>query len=286
MNGLLNVNKPAGITSHDAVVRVRRMAKQRKIGHAGTLDPLATGVLILCLGKATRLVEYVMGQPKKYEAVIRLGQTTDSYDADGEIVAEAEVDIQPDQIKAALPEFLGEIWQTPPIYSAIKRGGKPLYKLARQGKAVTVEPRRITIYQAVMTDFQTPHLSLQIRCGTGTYIRSLAHDLGQKLGCGGHLAALRRTAVGEFTVEDGVSLDELTADNLPAALLPPDAAVAHLPAINVTDADVVELSFGRFILRRKEQPMAELVRVYAPNERFIGLVYPAGEHWQPRKIFL
>ena len=286
MNGVLNVNKPAGITSHDVVAQARRIGGIRRVGHAGTLDPMATGVLVLGVGVATRLLEYVVGQPKSYLATIRLGETTDSYDADGEVVATAPVTVSPQDVKEALAPFRGEIMQIPPIYSAIKRDGKPLYKLARAGKKVELSPRPVTIYDLTLLDCQLPAVTIQVSCGAGTYIRSLAHDLGQSLGCGGHLATLQRTAIGSFRVADGVSLAQLQAEGIPPFLQPLDRAVQHLPAIKISQAEAIDLGFGRQIVKAEGAKKSEIHRVYAPDGRFVGLVMPKEQHWQPHKIFL
>ena len=211
MEGILNIDKPEGMTSHDVVNRVRRACGLRRVGHAGTLDPLATGVLVVCVGRATRLAEYVVGQPKEYVAVVRLGQTTDTYDADGTILEERPVSADSATIQTALQQFTGPIEQIPPMYSAIKRDGKPLYKLARQGIEVERKARAITIYNLTLEDRTENDITLRVACSTGTYIRSLAHDLGEVLGCGGHIVALRRTRVGSFSAENAVPLDQLTA---------------------------------------------------------------------------
>jgi tRNA pseudouridine55 synthase len=280
------------LTSHDVVNQVRRIGGLRRVGHAGTLDPLATGVLLICLGRATRLVEYLTGQPKTYLATIRLGQTTNTYDAEGEITAEKPVTVTPEEIETALSSFRGVISQLPPMFSAVKQGGRPLYKLARQGEEVERTPRQVTIYELELdpAGFRKPagsFLDIQLRvvCSAGTYIRSLAHDLGQTLGCGGHLTQLRRTAVGSFTVETAVPLDHLTPDNLPEHLLPADAAVQHLPRLDVNAAEALALQQGKPIGRQPIQPDAPLVRAYDKSGTFIGIIAVSGEQWQPHKIF-
>lgn len=286
VEGILNVDKPPGLTSHDVVNHVRRISGIRRVGHAGTLDPLATGVLLLCLGRVTRLVEYVVGQPKTYEAVIRLGQATNTYDAEGEIVTERPVAVSIDDITAALSRFRGAIQQRPPLYSAIKQGGRPLYKLARQGVAVEAPPLRpVTIYELQVLSWTIPLLAVRVVCSAGTYIRSLAHDLGQALGCGGHVAALRRTAVGVFKVEGAVPLAELNAANLPAFLQPGEAAVQHLPRLDLATADAARVQQGRQVARQVDQPQADLVRAYDTSGHFIGVVTLRGPHWQAHKMF-
>lgn len=284
IEGILNIHKPTGLTSHDVVNRVRRLSGIRRVGHAGTLDPLATGVLVLALGRATRLLEYLVGQSKRYLATVRLGQETDSYDAEGRIVAEWPVEVTSEEIEAALAHFRGEIEQKPPLYSAVKKGGQPLYKLARQGAVVEPPTRRVTIFEAVLADWDWPEATLDISCSSGTYIRSLAHDLGQYLGCGGHIAALQRAAVGSFTLSEAIPLDELTPENLPGALLPPDAAVAHLPAVSFPADESGDLRHGRRVPRRADHPDHRLARAYDEQECFIGILTAVKEQWQPRKI--
>ncbi len=283
--GLLNIDKPTGITSHDVVNRVRRVAGMRRVGHAGTLDPLATGVLLVCLGRATRLVEYLTGRPKTYEAVIRLGQTTDTYDAAGTVTAERPITFSETDLAQALARFQGEIEQVPPMYSAVKQGGQPLYKLARQGKEVARPPRRVTIYQLDVLEWRPPLLSLRIRCSKGTYIRSLAHDLGEALGCGGHIAVLRRAAVGDFTLATAVPLADLTPDNLKNYLLPMDAAVSHLPRLDLPEAEANRLLMGQPVPRQPAQPAAGLARAYGVDGRFLGVARANETMWQAVKMF-
>jgi len=283
--GILNIDKPSGITSHDVINRVRRLAQMRRVGHAGTLDPLATGVLLVCLGRATRLVEYLTGQPKTYESVIRMGQTTDTYDAEGAITAERPITFTEADLAQAITRFQGEIEQVPPMYSAVKQAGQPLYKLARQGKEVERPSRRVTIYKLEVLNWQPPFLSLRIVCSKGTYIRSLAHDLGEMLGCGGHIAALRRAAVGDFRLDTAVSLNDLTSDNLENYLLPMDTAVSHLPRLDLPEPEASQLLMGQTVPRQPEQPAAELVRAYGAGGRFIGVVRANEAVWQARKMF-
>jgi tRNA pseudouridine55 synthase len=288
MDGLLNIHKPLHLTSHDVVGRVRRVAGQKRVGHTGTLDPLATGVLVVCLGRATRLVEYIVGQTKRYEAVVRLGQSTATYDAEGEITAERPLPpgLTAEQLAIALQPFTGAIEQRPPMYSAIKKDGQPLYKLARQGQTIEIPARPVTIYELAIRHWEAPLLTLSVACSAGTYIRSLAHDLGEALGCGGHLVGLERSAVGPFTLETAVHLDALTADNIAQFLLPPATAVAHLPLLSVADADVETLFKGQLLPRQAGQPTAELARVASPSYPFAGLVTPADDdHWRAKKMF-
>ncbi len=199
-DGILIIDKPSGLTSHDVVNRVRRATKIRQVGHAGTLDPMATGVLVVCLGQATRVSEYLLGHDKAYRATIRLGIETNTYDADGEIVATHDVNVDRAEVERALAQFVGEIQQVPPMYSAIKRDGQKLYELARQGIEIERAARSVIIHSIELRDYQAPDATIDVRCSAGTYIRSIAHDLGAALGTGGHLIDL--TAHGGRSIYD------------------------------------------------------------------------------------
>ncbi|MEM9773879.1 MAG: tRNA pseudouridine(55) synthase TruB [Chloroflexota bacterium] len=287
MEGILNIDKPHAMTSHDVVGRVRRVAGLRRVGHTGTLDPMATGVLVVCLGRATRLVEYVVGRPKTYLGVVRLGQTTDSYDADGEILTEAAVpELSTAILEPLLDQFRGDIMQIPPMVSAIKKDGKKLYELAREGKTVERPPRPVTIYELDCLSIDGPDIALRIRCSAGTYIRSIAHDLGQLLGCGGHLISLRREQVGKFDLDSAVSLDELSSENVDSYLQPMDLAVDHLPKVVVSAEDERDLLNGKLVSRQADSPDTELVRVYNPTGRFVGLVSSHQAYWKAKKMFV
>ena len=218
LDGAILVDKPAGPTSHDVVDAIRRQFGIKKVGHCGTLDPAATGLLIIVLGRGTKLSEKLMGDDKVYEGTIKFGETTNSYDADGELVSSLPVPpLTLEQLNAEAATFIGDQMQIPPMVSAIKKGGVPLYKLARKGIEVEREPRLIHIYNFRFTDYREPRGTFKLACTKGTYVRSVAHDLGQKFGCGAHLAALRRSAAGKFDVADAKPLDEIL--KLPAAEL-------------------------------------------------------------------
>ena len=239
MNGFLNVNKPAGRTSSDVVVFVRRrLPKGTAVGHGGTLDPDASGVLPVCVGSATRLFDYIIDKQKTYVACIRLGIETDTQDASGAVVAERPVSAGEAELRAVLPRFTGEIRQVPPMYSALKRDGKRLYKLARKGESVALEPRqcRVDAIEYLGAAGEDAYL-LKIDCGKGVYIRTLCHDIGRALGCGAHMQSLRRTAAGIFRVEDALSPEDVGTlareDRLASALIPLDAPLGHLPAVRV-----------------------------------------------------
>lgn len=216
--GILLVDKPKGITSHDVVDRVRRIFHMKKVGHAGTLDPMATGLMIILVGKATKVSQYLMSMDKEYTGTLRLGQSTDSQDAEGELVEERPVpELTEAEVLAQMKSFVGDQYQTPPMFSAKKVGGQPLYKLARKGKTVEREPRVIHISRFEMTDFASPEISFLVACSKGTYVRTIAHDLGEKIGCGAHLNVLRRTGIGDFRIENGSTL-EVLAEATPTAL--------------------------------------------------------------------
>ncbi|MCS7338001.1 MAG: tRNA pseudouridine(55) synthase TruB [Verrucomicrobiae bacterium] len=209
-DGALLVDKPVGPTSHDVVDAIRRRFGIKKVGHCGTLDPNATGLLVLVLGKGTKLAEKLLAEDKVYQGAIKFGETTNTHDADGEVIATAPVPpLDVDKLNAAAAGFVGDIMQTPPMVSAIKKGGVPLYKLARKGIEVERKPRLVHVYRFRFTDYCEPYGYFEIACTKGTYVRTLAHDLGQKLGCGAHLASLKRLASGRFRVEDAVPLDDL-----------------------------------------------------------------------------
>lgn len=289
MFGLLNVNKPAGPTSHDIVARVRRATGVRKVGHAGTLDPMATGVLVLCLGAATRLSEFVMASRKVYRARVRLGVETDTYDAEGAVVAEMPVALDRETVEAALAQYRGAIEQVPPMYSAIQQGGRRLYDLARAGQEVPREARMVTIDRLALIDWEPPFAWLEVTCSPGTYIRSLAHDLGQTLGTGAHLAALQRAASGRFTVEDAVGWDTLEATMIDGTwrryLLPADLAVADLPMLALDAAQADAIRQGQWIVAGDTSDTGALARAYDETGVFLAVLERRGAAWKPHKVF-
>jgi len=216
LDGVLLVDKPTDHTSHDVVARLRGKLRMKRIGHAGTLDPMATGLLIMLVGKATKLSQYLIGIDKEYEGSLELGKTTNSQDADGEVMETRPVPpLTEADVRAAIQGFLGDQYQMPPMFSAIKIDGVPLYKTARKGGEVVREPRFIRVMSWELTGFALPRIDFRVRCSKGTYVRTLAHDLGQKLGCGAHLASLRRTGAGSFRVSDALTLDQIEALTIP-----------------------------------------------------------------------
>jgi tRNA pseudouridine55 synthase len=224
LDGAVLIDKPAGPTSHDIVDAIRRQFLIKKVGHCGTLDPNATGLLIIVLGRGTKLSEKLMSDDKVYEGTIKFGETTDSYDADGELVSSLPVPpLTLEQLNAAADEFVGDLMQMPPMVSAVKKGGVPLYKLARKGLEVERESRLIHIYTFRFSDYQQPSALFRIACTKGTYVRSIAHELGQKLGCGAHLASLRRVTSGKFEVAQAMQFEEvlkLSARELECRVIP------------------------------------------------------------------
>lgn len=252
-NGLLVLDKPLGMSSRQALDRVRRRYRTRKAGFAGTLDPLASGVLVCALGVATRLLTYLEADTKRYRAIVELGRETDTDDAEGRTVAQGDWHaVVRAQVEAALAAFRGPIRQRPPAYSAISVGGQRLYALARRGEAVMAPEREVTIYALDLTDWRPPQFTLDVQCSKGTYIRALARDLGRTLGCSAYLAGLRRTASGTFTLGQAITLEQLEAagdDRLATYLLPPRAAVAHLPAIALESDEVDRVRSGQRLRR-------------------------------------
>ena len=275
-DGILVLDKPQGWTSHDVVAKVRRLTGIRRVGHTGTLDPMATGVLILCVGRATRVAEYMAGHDKRYTATIHLGVETDTYDAHGQAVLQQAVDVSEADLRGALQAFVGEIRQVPPMFSAIKQNGRKLYTLARQGIQVAREPRAVKIYAIDAIAFDLPHVTVDVRCSAGTYMRSLAHDLGQVLGCGAYLADLRRTASGEFTLDQAIPLDALemavTGGTWAALLHPLDAALRQFPALTLNPNDARRAQQG-LALAGKPDLAADFIRAYDQSGQLIGLLH-------------
>jgi tRNA pseudouridine55 synthase len=299
MEGILNLDKPRGPTSHDIVNRVRALTGIRRVGHAGTLDPLATGVLLVCIGRATRVAEYLVAGRKAYRACVQLGVATDTYDVEGQVVSRVEgvLDASRDRIEAALTDFRGMISQVPPMYSAIKHKGTPLHRLARRGIAVRREPRQVEIFRLELTTWEPPDLTLEIECSPGTYVRSLAHDLGQALACGAHLTGLTRLSSGEFRQEDSVSLEELaraaSEDRWSDLLHPIDAALTHFPKLHLDARAVQKICSGQAIdpiqppVLEDDGESVRMARAYGPDNIFLALVRYDRDSgvWRPHKVF-
>jgi tRNA pseudouridine55 synthase len=268
---------------------VRRGSGEKRVGHAGTLDPLATGLLVMCLGAATRLSEYLAGKDKRYKATVRLGQTTNTYDAQGQVTAESATLPGREAVQAALSEFRGPQQQTPPAFSAIKRGGQRAYDLARRGEAVAMEPRPVEILSLELTEWRPPLCVLDVHCSAGTYIRSLAHDLGGRLGCGAHLAGLRRTASGRLSLTGAVDLTTLqaafAAGDWQQYLEPADSAVSDWPAVRLTLEDERRVLHGQAV--PLDAADGDLGRAYNARGEFFAVLRAdrgAGV-WRPDKVF-
>lgn len=286
--GFLNLNKPLGMTSHDAVARARRGLEERHIGHAGTLDPLANGVLILCVGAAARLSDFVMHQTKRYTARVRLGVQTTTDDAEGEIVHEHDpAFITRTQVETALTGFIGEIEQVPPAYSAIKQGGRKAYDRARAGEVVNLPPRQVSLYQITLIHFELPIVTLDIQCSAGTYIRSIARDLGERLGVGGSLAGLTRTASGAFTLATAAMLDQLhTREDWQARLIPPHSALPDWPQVLLDDSTLRDVRHGRAIVQTTMQVDGTYGLAYDEGGTLIALLVAHLGKWKPDKVFV
>ena len=268
ISGLLLIDKPAGITSFDVVRRVRRALKVRKVGHLGTLDPFAKGLLPLALGEATKLAQFLLEEPKTYLATLTLGVETDTQDLTGRVTAESDRLPSPEEVHQAATRFVGEIEQVPPSYSAVHHQGERLYKLARRGEAVEVPPRQVVIYRLEVMEAALPQVTVRVECGKGTYIRTLAHDLGRVLGCGAHLVALTRLAVGAFRLEEALPLDliEKRADlgDIHRRLIPLAQCLPRYQAVRVDRQEAWRLAQGQTLPWLEPGPAAgEKVRVVA-----------------------
>ena len=300
LSGILIVNKPQGITSHDVVARVRRITGVRKVGHAGTLDPMATGVLLLCLGQATRVSEYLMDSDKVYLARIRLGITTDTYDADGQVTSQADATgVSRGDLERELARLVGRLEQTPPMYSAVKHEGVPLYRIARRGKTVERQPRPVEVQAVDLIKWSPPEAEIRIQCGKGTYVRALAHELGQRLGCGAHLTGLIRTASGRFQIEQSHTLEDIArvfAEGQDSRLLlPMDVALEAFPAVTVdpqtakkiTSGEQVQLSAATAAWSCSDfAAAATLCRAYTEDGQLIAVLRCQGDVlWRPHKVF-
>ncbi len=277
VDGILILDKPIGVSSNQALQRVRRLLRARKAGHCGSLDPLATGVLPICLGEATKFSSYLLGADKSYRALCRLGQTTTTGDAEGEVVETAAVCVDAGQVEELLPRFVGEIEQVPPMYSALKHQGKRLYQLAREGKQVERQPRRIEIFHLELLSFDGENMEIDVSCSKGTYIRTLAEDIGKRLGCGAHLAALHRSRVGAFDECDAVTMEHLQSlrqppgeNRLEQLLLPVGAALADFPEVVLNASDSLDIRCGKRV-DAGVCKVSGLCRLSSEEGVFIGL---------------
>ena len=302
MDGILNIDKPWGKTSYSIVALVKRLTGERRVGHAGTLDPAATGVLPVCLGQGTRVVEYLMDTTKAYRAQLELGIVTDTYDAAGTITQQTDPSaINRQQVETALDSFRGLIMQTPPMYSAVKYQGKPLYKLARAGITVERKSRPAEIHHLEMKEWQPPLVTIEVVCGKGTYIRTLAHDLGQVLGCGATLKSLVRSRCGLFHIDDAISVAQFEQacqyGYWQQFVYPLDSVLCHWKAMIVSDEQEKAVRNGRPLVLEENNggnnvpaglSSADLCRAYNPDGCLLGVLRFNSEErqWQPEKIFL
>lgn len=298
VHGILNLNKPFGIASFSVVSTVRRLTGARRVGHAGTLDPAADGVLPICLGQATRLAENLVDAPKAYRARIHLGVATDTYDTEGTVTDRVDPSgVTEEDIRTALPLYTGRIQQLPPMYSALKHQGVPLYRLARAGQTVERAPRTVTIYRLELVEYAPPLLTVELECGRGAYVRTLAHDLGQHLGCGAHLAALTRTKSGPFLLEQSLTLDDfrqaVQEGRWQKFLHAADSALLDWWAAVLGREHAEEIMQGRGIrlmpLRTDRivgLPPGTPCRAYSTDGRFLAILRYRGEQlWHPAKVF-
>ena len=296
-DGILNVNKPPGMPSFAVVSFVRRLTGVRRVGHAGTLDPIADGVLPICLGQATRVVEYLVEAPKRYHAAIRLGVETDTYDSEGAVMATADPGgVTREDVRAALERFVGAIQQLPPMYSALKHEGQPLYRYARAGRTVLREARLVTISRLELLGFAPPVIQVELECGRGAYVRTLAHDLGQHLGCGAHLERLTRLRSGPFSLEEAITLDELEeaarAGRWQDLLYSADRVLESWYAALLGEPHSLDARRGRPLLltptrqELMEIPLDTPCRAYSAEGEFLAILrYRGAGRWQPQKVF-
>lgn len=289
ISGVLLLNKPKGISSNRTLQRVRAMLNASKAGHTGNLDPMATGLLPLCFGEATKFSSYLLDADKAYIATARLGQVSDTGDAEGNIIQERPVpELNEAQIKEAMARFLGDIEQVPPMYSALKQNGQPLYKLAREGKTVERKARSVTIFDLELIEWNAPDLTFSVRCSKGTYVRTLAEDIGETLGCGAHLVMLHRTHTGGFTGDEMLEFDRLQAErdleqSLDGYLLATDVLVAHFPKKDLSAEETARILHGQDIAC--DQVYSDKVRLYDDQGRFIGLAESAeAGRLQPKRL--
>tara|TARA_R100001143_G_scaffold44590_1_gene39973 strand:+ start:1130 stop:2053 length:924 start_codon:yes stop_codon:yes gene_type:complete len=276
ISGILLVDKPQGISSNACLQQAKRLLQAAKAGHTGALDPLATGVLPLCFGEATKVSQFLLEADKRYLTRVKFGERTDTADAEGEVISRRPVSVSESDVVTALTQFVGQIEQLPPMYSALKHKGQPLYKLARAGQQVERTPRLVTVHELRLVSFDGDSAELEIRCSKGTYVRTIADDLGESLGCGGHVTALRRLQSGVFGIDECVTLDALKElheagglEAVDALLRPADKAIEHLPAVHMPATTAVYMKQGQAVMVR-HLPDSGLVRLY-DEEEFFGM---------------
>jgi len=289
MNGILNVFKPTGMTSFDVVRILRKISNVKKVGHAGTLDPEASGVLPVCIGKATKAIDYIMADFKIYEAELKLGVTTDTYDREGKIIKQSEVNCSNAEIKSVINSFVGEIKQVPPMYSALKVNGKKLYELARAGIEIEREPRSIVIYDIDIIDINSPYVKVRVKCSKGTYIRSLCYDIGEVLKCGGMMWNLQRTATGQFDIENAINVNELNEDNINKYIIPIERIFQNNTKITIEDRFVKFLLNG--VVVKDKALMCKfkddnMYSIYNNDNDFIGIADKSNDGVRLIKSFI
>ena len=278
IHGVFLLDKPQGMSSNDIMQKVKRIFQANKAGHTGALDPLATGMLPICLGEATKFSQFLLDADKRYLVTAKLGERTDTSDAEGQIVETRDVNVKTPEILTALEQFRGDILQVPTMFSALKHNGKPLYEYARQGITVEREARPITIFELNFIEYNAPYLTLEVHCSKGTYIRTLVDDLGEALGCGAHVTMLRRTAVADYPTEkmlDWHTLQSLAEQqdlsSLDALLLPMDTAVAKLPALTLNESQTQGIGFGQRVKFDNPNSLQGQVRLFSHENRFLGV---------------
>ena len=283
MNIVVNLNKDHGITSHDAVTSVKKLFKVAKAGHAGTLDPIATGVLLLCLNEATKITGYLSDMSKEYIMTAKLGESTDTYDSEGRVIKKvADFNITKDDLNAVIQKFVGEIEQTPPMYSAVKLNGKPLYKLARKGIEVKRKPKKVTISSIEMLKFESPFVTLKVACSKGTYIRSLCNDMGNALGVGAYMTELTRTKIGDFMIEDSAKIVELP--HKITALHSIDSALRHLSEVRLKEKDLKGATRGNPIMTEVDKMTSTFVRLKCPDGKLLGIGKITGDSIRIKRL--
>ncbi|MFT5571497.1 MAG: tRNA pseudouridine55 synthase [Cryomorphaceae bacterium] len=278
IHGVVLLDKPIGMSSNQALQKLKHRFHARKAGHTGSLDPLATGLLPICFGQATKVSEYLLHSHKKYTTTIKLGEVTDTLDSDGEIVESKPVNVSEHQLQSALTQFRGDIKQIPPMYSALKKDGQPLYKLARKGQVIERPARDMTVLSLDAVRADESHVQLNVHCTSGFYIRSLAHDLGQVLGCGAHVVELRRTDIKSISVHSAYTLEQLESKQLGEILLPIDSLIEDMPRLEISHAQALSLSHGRVTAADQLSPSG-LSRLYMPTGELFGIgeVSPSGQ---------
>lgn len=272
VNGVLLLDKPGGVSSNHALQSARRLFSAAKAGHTGTLDPMATGLLPLCFGEATKFTGELLHADKRYRARVRLGVRTDTADAEGTVLSESPVMVTGDQVVALLPSFMGTITQIPPMYSALKRDGKPLYEYARAGIELERSPRQVNIYELTLLSWGAPYFEFDVLCSKGTYVRTLAADIGERLGCGAHLVALQRTEIGRLSLDTAVtlaSLESISERDRERYLAAPDSLLSHLPSASLNEMQTERMTHGQAVAWEGDPDTRW--RIYASNQCFLGV---------------